>query len=87
MCACGAGEVIERDMHHGSFPPLLLQVMLYCSKCGIKYALLSCWWFTWAVKLDKNDIHVSPPFPWDSMQPTINGVRELTACPFRVFPS
>ena len=37
--------------------------------------MFSCWWFTWAVKLDKNDVRVSPPFPWDSMQPTLSGVR------------
>lgn len=51
------------------------QVVRYCSKRGIKYAMFSCWWFTWAVELAENDIRVSAPFPWNSMQPTISGVR------------
>ena len=59
------------------------QVVRYCSRRGIKYALFSCWWFTWAVELDKNDIQVSPPFPWDSMQPTISGVRKCVSDPVR----
>lgn len=56
-------------------PDALLQIVRYCSNAGIKYAMLSCWWFTWAVAFEGNDIKVSTAFPWNSMQPTISGVR------------
>ena len=48
--------------------------MRYCAPRGIKFAMCSCWWFSWAIKLEKNDIMVSDPFEWEALDPSIMGV-------------